>query len=91
MDNKLNITAIVQARTTSSRFPRKVLQKINGKTIMQIIHSRLKKSNFIDKIVFAIPKNDKQRRMVEEIANKVSALIRGHLTRCRFKKLYFLH
>ena len=57
MDNKLNITAIVQARTTSSRFPRKVLQKINGKTIMQIIHSRLKKSNFIDKIVFAIPKN----------------------------------
>jgi hypothetical protein len=41
--------------------------------------------------IMALPKNDKQRRMVEEIANKVSALIRGHLTRCRFKKLYFLH
>jgi len=41
--------------------------------------------------IMALPKNDKQRRMVEEIANKVSALIRGHLTRRRFKKLYFLH
>lgn len=41
--------------------------------------------------IMALPKNDKQRKMVEEIANKVSALIRGHLTRCRFKKLYFLH
>ena len=29
--------------------------------------------------------------MVEGIANKVTALIRGHLTRCRFKKLFFLH
>ena len=47
MENKLKITAIVQARLSSSRFPGKVLQIINGKSVMQIIHSRLKKSKFI--------------------------------------------
>tara|TARA_X000001036_G_scaffold112878_2_gene105722 strand:- start:412 stop:2457 length:2046 start_codon:yes stop_codon:yes gene_type:complete len=77
MDNKLNITAIVQARTTSSRFPRKVLQKINGKTIMQIIHSRLKKSNFIDKIVFAIPKNDKEKELKNHLKKNKFILFEG--------------
>ena len=52
MESKLKITAIIQARLSSSRFPGKVLQTINGKSIMQIIHARLKKSKFIDQIIF---------------------------------------
>ena len=60
MENKVKITAIIQARLSSSRFPEKVMKKINNKTIMQIIHSRLKKSKLINEIVFAIPKNNKE-------------------------------
>ena len=55
MVKNFNIVAIIQARTTSSRFPRKVLKKINNLSIMQIMHSIIKKSKFINKIVFAIP------------------------------------
>ena len=31
------IIAIVQARTNSSRFPKKILEKINGQEIIKII------------------------------------------------------
>ena len=60
MPGKNKIIAIVQARENSSRFPDKVLNYINEKTILEIINSRLKKSKNLSKIVFAIPKNDKK-------------------------------
>ena len=42
MPGKNKIIAIVQARENSSRFPDKVLNYINEKTILEIINSRLK-------------------------------------------------
>ena len=53
------ISAIIQAREKSSRLPRKVLKKISGKSIIQIIYQRLKLSKKLNSINFAIPKNDK--------------------------------
>ena len=53
------IAAIIQAREKSSRLPRKVLKKISGKSIIQIIYQRLKLSKKLNSINFAIPKNDK--------------------------------
>ena len=44
----------------------------------------------IDKIM-ALPKQDIKRQLVDEMVNKVIALVRGHLARCRYKKLKFLH
>ena len=64
MSGRPNIIAIVQARQNSSRFPNKVLKKINGKSILEIINSRLHKSKKISDIVFAIPKNDKELRLL---------------------------
>ena len=55
MVKKLNITAIVQARLNSTRFPSKVLEKINGKTILEVISIRLRESKLINDIIFAIP------------------------------------
>ena len=46
-NKKINVLAIIQARTGSSRFPSKVLQKINGKTIVSLIYERLSKSKII--------------------------------------------
>ncbi len=61
------ITAIIQARTTSTRYPGKIFEKIGNKTLIQIIIDRLKESKSIKQIVLAIP-NDKINR---EISKKV--------------------
>ena len=67
---KKNITIIVQARLTSSRFPEKVLKKISKKTIIEIIHQRLSNSKFISQIVYAIPKNKKNLKLKNFLQSK---------------------
>ena len=69
MVKKLNITAIVQARLSSERFPNKVIEKINNKTILEIIATRLKKSRLITNIIFAIPK-DPNEKLLKKILIK---------------------
>ena len=70
MVKKLNITAIVQARLNSKRFPNKVIEKINNKTILEIIATRLKKSRLINNIIFAIPK-DRKEKLLKKILTKL--------------------
>ena len=69
MVKKINITAIVQARLNSKRFPNKVIEKINNKTILEIIATRLKKSRLITNIIFAIPK-DPNEKLLKKILTK---------------------
>ena len=45
--------ALIQARMGSTRLPGKILKKINGKTLVEILLERLKKSKNIDKIIVA--------------------------------------
>jgi glutamate-1-semialdehyde 2,1-aminomutase len=47
------IVCIIQARVSSSRFPKKVLKKIKNKTILDILIQRVKKSKKISSIVIA--------------------------------------
>ena len=49
----MNILLIVQARLGSTRLPKKVLLKINHKTILEYIIEFLKLSKFPDKIIVA--------------------------------------
>ena len=51
----MKFVAIIQARLDSKRYPYKVLEKIQNKTIIQIIYERLLKISQIDKVIFAIP------------------------------------
>ena len=52
------ITAIIQARATSSRFPRKVLQLLKDKkTVLEYTIKRVKRSNEIDQIIVATTTN----------------------------------
>ncbi len=70
---------IVQARSNSSRYPNKVLKKINNLYLIEIILKRLKKSTLLDKIVLAIP-NTKQNNKLENIIKnlfKDIIIIRG--------------
>ena len=43
MGEKKKVLAIIQARYNSSRFPVKVIKKINNKTILEILIQRLSK------------------------------------------------
>ena len=54
-----SIAAVVQARINSSRFPKKILrplyQELNS---IDLIFLRLQKSDYINKIIFAVPEKD---------------------------------
>ena len=54
-----NKICIIQARTRSKRLPFKVLKNINGKPLIFWVILRMLETNIYDKIVIAIPKNDK--------------------------------
>ena len=60
---------IIQARTGSVRFPKKVLTKINGITLIEQIINRVKKAKKIDKIVLATTKK-KEDEILCKIAKK---------------------
>jgi glutamate-1-semialdehyde aminotransferase/spore coat polysaccharide biosynthesis protein SpsF (cytidylyltransferase family) len=60
-----SIVAIIQARVTSKRFPSKVLKDISGKNSIEWMYSRLKTSNYISKIIFAIPDSEDNSNLKE--------------------------
>ena len=49
------VAAIIQARLTSTRLPRKVLKTINGKPILQHVVERAKMAKRVDEVVIASP------------------------------------
>ena len=53
------IVAIVQARVTSTRLPKKVFLRYNGVSVLEHIYSRLSQSKYLNKVIFAIPSNKK--------------------------------
>ena len=53
--NSYKIVAIIQARLTSTRLPRKILKKIGDKTVLEHCLTNVKKSNYVDQIVIATP------------------------------------
>ena len=74
---KTKIICIVQARTKSTRFPNKVLQRINGKTIIEILFKRLSQSKKINKIIFAIPDNPEENDLKKNILSLGCDLYEG--------------
>tara|TARA_B100000029_G_scaffold513062_1_gene611452 strand:+ start:2079 stop:2855 length:777 start_codon:yes stop_codon:yes gene_type:complete len=69
--NKKNITAIIAARTGSSRLPNKVMLDLLGKTALERMIERVKMSKTIDNIVIATStqKNDK---VIEKLCNEIN-------------------
>ena len=63
------IACIIQARSNSKRLPNKILKKISGRTVIEILISRLKKSKKIDKIIVATTKK-KNDDIIIKIAQK---------------------
>ena len=75
MANK--VIAIVQARVGSTRLPGKVLKKINGKPLIEILFHRLNQSKKIDKIILATSKNTENDPLVKLITKLGDDVFRG--------------
>ena len=66
----VKVLAVLQARTTSTRLPGKVLKKIVDKSLIELLLVRLSRSKEIDKIVVVIPdkeQDDKLQLIVESL------------------------
>ena len=68
---------IIQARQNSTRFPNKVLQHINGISVIEIIIKRLTKSKKIDQIVIATSRSSKNNELVKSLKAKGYNVFRG--------------
>jgi len=64
MEFKKKVLAIIQARYNSTRFPGKVVKKINNKTILEILIRRLSRSKHISKIIVACSNNRNDKAIV---------------------------
>ena len=53
--SKRKVVAIIQARLTSTRLPKKVLKKIKGKTLLQHTIDRVRQATLIDDVIVAAP------------------------------------
>jgi glutamate-1-semialdehyde 2,1-aminomutase len=71
------VLAIVQARMSSTRLPGKVLKKVNGKPLIEILFHRLSRSKKIDKIILATSENAENNCLVETIEQLGFDVFRG--------------
>jgi glutamate-1-semialdehyde 2,1-aminomutase len=65
MELQKKVLAIIQARYNSTRFPGKVLKKINNQTVLEILIKRLSKSKNISKIIVACSNNFKDKAIID--------------------------
>ena len=61
----MSFTAIIQARTNSSRLPNKVLLNYKNLTPLSILIKRLKKSKYLKKIIIATTKKKNDDKIVK--------------------------
>ncbi|MEK7463289.1 MAG: glycosyltransferase family protein [Patescibacteria group bacterium] len=57
--------AIIQARMSSTRLPGKVLKKIGGRTLLEILIERVKRATFVNKIIIATTDKEEDKKIVD--------------------------
>ena len=62
---------IIQARLGSKRLPGKVLKKINGKTILEYVINRLKKTKLSNNIIVATTNREEDKKIIK-VAKKTN-------------------
>ena len=58
---------IIQARENSTRLNNKMLKKINKEYIIEWVIKRCKKIKRVDKVLLAIPNNNKQKKLLNVV------------------------
>ncbi|MDB3903046.1 aminotransferase class III-fold pyridoxal phosphate-dependent enzyme [Amylibacter sp.] len=62
------VVCIVQARSGSSRLPRKIFTRIGDFNLLQWIDFRLSSCILIDEVIFALPVSDKEENIQEQLS-----------------------
>lgn len=73
----MNVLAIIQARTGSSRLPGKVLMKLKDKTVLEHVIDRVKKSKMIDEVIVATTMNITDLGIVQLCVDKKTRVFCG--------------
>jgi spore coat polysaccharide biosynthesis protein SpsF len=68
---------VLQARLASSRFPRKVLAELGGKTVVEHCIERLKAAKTIDEVCVAIPSNEAENELADRLGSMGVTVVRG--------------
>jgi len=74
------IGIIIFARASSKRFPKKVLKKINKRTLLEIVYLRTKKTSKKTPIIINTSKNRADNQIVDFCKRKKVKYFRGSLT-----------
>ena len=69
----MKIMILIQARMSSKRFPKKMLYKIKGKSLIQIVYERCKKSDIETAVVTSTDKTD-EKLVLHCKAKKINCL-----------------
>ena len=70
-------SVIIQARVDSMRFPNKILKKIGNISAIEFLLKRVKKSQYVDKVIIAIPKNNKNNFLFKFLKKKGEIVFQG--------------
>lgn len=71
------VICIIEARMSSTRFPGKVLKKIQGKRLLEILISRLKLSQKISKLIIATSNKKIDQKIINFCKTKKISFFRG--------------
>ena len=74
----MSTNIIIQARLGSTRLPGKVLRKINGIPVIELIYKRLKKCKLVDQIIVATSTNKDNDDLVNFLKLKKIKYFRGN-------------
>lgn len=78
MKKEPKVVAVIQARLTSSRLPRKVLLTLGGKTVLEQVIDRIRLAKMVDEIVVAIPDNPWNRKLEEFVSRLKNVTLYKH-------------
>ena len=76
---EVNLLVVVQARSSSNRFPKKILYKIYGKTLIEHVISKISKSKNISNIVVATSNLTSDQSLVNILKKNKILYFRGGL------------
>ena len=69
---------ILQARLSSKRLPGKVLKKIQGTPLIEILLKRISKCKNVNKIIVAIPRGKADKKLYDFLKKKKYSIFRGN-------------
>ena len=79
--------AIIQARTNSKRFPKKILKKIYGERIITYVYKNVCKSRYITKTIIATSKNKTDEDLIFYLKKNKINFFRGDLNNVAYRLL----